>query len=918
MWIAGAYVLGEVAAYWSGKMAEYAGQAAVTGGLLVLAALLAAGILFRLYKRAGTGSLLLLIENEKVRQVSFLLVLPALFCLLGWLRMNVEMEKWPLEAMLAEREYGEDRSGKAGKRVEADGRIREVTFKNEIYTIVLEAVTVTSGEERYEEKRLMVSAEAKAVERLPVNPLKAGMNLRVRGTAELFQEARNPGEFNYRLYYRSQKLRCRIKADKIEADGGEETVFHRQVSSVRQFVREALSFLYREEDKGVFQAILLGDKSEMDSEIRDLYQDGGIAHVLAVSGLHVSLIGMSLYGFLRKRGVGYGKAGVVSAALLFFYGSMTGFGASVFRAVFMVFCSFLASYLGRTYDLLSAMSLSLVLLLFDSPYLLFTSGLQLSYGAVGAVGLYNDWRFAQAKGKRLPIESGGEVRGGSGNEDNRPGAFWAFRSVLSVSLSIQAVTLPAILYHFYEFPLYGVFLNLVVIPLMAYAAGTGIAAVGLYGMWRAVSLLSVAIAGGAAGGVLKSGLEKFLGKAVSLLGLISHGAAGPGHYILSLYRELCRFTLKLPLATVLTGRPPLWCIGVYYGVLLAVYIRAVKGRVRAGDKRTAGAEDERRVRAEDERTAGAGDERTAGVEDKRTVGAAFGVRNERAVKAAACLLAVLFLTVRPRVRGLEVYFLDVGQGDGIFFRTGTVTALTDCGSSQLKSVGKNRLVPFLKSKGIGRLDYIFISHGDSDHINGIVWMLENEENISVGHIVMPCLGEGEEVYQQIESLGKKRGADVVYMEAGQKLDEGTLKIAAVYPDRDVNSKDRNGHSLVLSVNYEEYSMMLTGDVGTAGEKRILEKGMLGKGLSVLKAGHHGSSTSTGQEFLAFVKPSVTVLSYGRGNSYGHPSPEVVKRLKETGTRIWSTEQSGAIHITTNGKKMKVSGFLLDRNRGSGL
>ena len=206
------------------------------------------------------------------------------------------------------------------------------------------------------------------------------------------------------------------------------------------------------------------------------------------------------------------------------------------------------------------------------------------------------------------------------------------------------------------------------------------------------------------------------------------------------------------------------------------------------------------------------------------------------------------------------------------------------------------------------------------------------------------------------------------MEAGQKLDEGALKIAAVYPDRDVNSKDRNGHSLVLSVNYEEYSMLLTGDVGTAGEKRILEKGMLGKGmlereilereilereilereilekgmlekgmlekgmlgkgmlekemfgkgLSVLKAGHHGSSTSTGQEFLAFVKPSVTILSYGRGNSYGHPSPEVVKRLKETGTRIWSTEQSGAIHITTNGKKMKVSGFLLDRNRGSGL
>ena len=85
-----------------------------------MAALLAAGILFRLYQRAVMGSLLLLIENEKVRQARFLLVLPALFCLLGWLRMNAEMEKWPLEAVLAEREYGEERGGKAGKRVQAD------------------------------------------------------------------------------------------------------------------------------------------------------------------------------------------------------------------------------------------------------------------------------------------------------------------------------------------------------------------------------------------------------------------------------------------------------------------------------------------------------------------------------------------------------------------------------------------------------------------------------------------------------------------------------------------------------------------------------------------------------------------------------------------------------------------------------
>ena len=89
-------------------------------------------------------------------------------------------------------------------------------------------------------------------------------------------------------------------------------------------------------------------------------------------------------------------------------------------------------------------------------------------------------------------------------------------------------------------------------------------------------------------------------------------------------------------------------------------------------------------------------------------------------------------------------------------------------------------------------------------------------------------------------------------------------------------------------------------------------------LSVLKAAHHGSATSTGAEFLERLNPSVTVLSYGKGNSYGHPSKEVVERLKENGTMIWSTKKSGAIHITTDGREMKVKGFLLDRNEDPGL
>lgn len=797
--------------------------------------------------------------------------------------MKSEMENGVLESLLLKKA-----SISRTIRVEAEGRILEAGLKDGIYTLLLGDANVTTDGRRFNEKRLMVSVEEGKVTAADGtdngstdsanNPIKAGMYLRLTGKAELIQAARNPGEFDYRLYYRSQKLRCRIKATRAEYSAKGMTVFHSQLSAVREFIREALSYLYQEQDRGIYQAILLGDKSEMDSDIRELYQDGGIAHILAVSGLHVSLIGMGFYGFLRKRGAGYGTAGLAAAGLLFFYGSMTGFGSSVFRAIFMVFCSFLASYLGRTYDLLSAMSLSLLALAFDSPYLIFTSGLQLSYGAVGTVGLANEWRAVR-------IRRGEEKKSGDGSNDGDEVDIRSnFISALQVSASIQIVTLPIILYHFFEFPLYGILLNLLVIPMMAYAAGSGIAAVGLYGIWKTLTPAAAA---------------PLLSGGVKWLGIICHGVAGPGHYILSFYRELCRISLELPFSTVVTGRPPIWTIALYYGVLAFFCHR----KFREGEEYLCG---------------------------QKRASEHWGARG------ALLAVSVLFLSVRPKVRGMEVFFLDVGQGDGIFLRTGETAILTDCGSSQYRSVGKNRLAPFLKSKGVRRLDYIFISHADSDHINGIVWMLENEERISVGQIIMPAPGEGDEAYQKIGELGSERGAVIEYMEAGQKLKEGGLVIEAVYPNRDLNAGDRNGHSLVLSVAYQDFRMLLTGDVEDAGERRMLEwtreakygnpkegddaagRPPLPENVTVLKAAHHGSATSTGREFLACVKPAFTILSYGRGNSYGHPSPETVERLTEIGTEIWRTEVSGAIKISTDGKKMKVSGFVLDRIHGLGL
>lgn len=276
--------------------------------------------------------------------------------------------------------------------------------------------------------------------------------------------------------------------------------------------------------------------------------------------------------------------------------------------------------------------------------------------------------------------------------------------------------------------------------------------------------------------------------------------------------------------------------------------------------------------------------------------------------------SVFFFFSPPR-KGLSAVFLDVGQGDGIFLSCGGRTMLMDCGSSQEKELGKDCLVPFLKSRGVDRLDTVFISHGDWDHISGIRYALEEPGcGIRIGTLVMPEPGKGKDVYAELACLADSRGIPVVYGKRGDEF-SGILgpevSIRCLSPPEGGDYGDRNDESLVAEIQYGDFRLLLTGDVGKEGEEKMREAGLLAP-VTVLKAAHHGSGTSSGQEFLKAVDPAFAVLSCGRENRYGHPSPEVVKALKEQGARIWDTRERGAVMVWTDGRTMEISGYLDSR------
>jgi competence protein ComEC len=244
----------------------------------------------------------------------------------------------------------------------------------------------------------------------------------------------------------------------------------------------------------------------------------------------------------------------------------------------------------------------------------------------------------------------------------------------------------------------------------------------------------------------------------------------------------------------------------------------------------------------------------------------------------------------------QVHFLDVGQGDSIL-------VLFPDGKNMLVDGGKremgNLVVKYLKEQGVKSLDLVVSTHPDADHLGGLIDVLENMP-------VKAILDSGKThttiVYSDYLRLIKEKGIGVSIAKEGQVLDLDKRVKVEVLNSGDIH-EDLNEASIVLKLSMGTIDFLLTGDAGINEETHMYQT--YNVEAEILKAGHHGSNTSTSALFLDEVKPNVAILSYGLNNSYGHPHKEVVNRLLQWGTKIFSTAQSGTILVKTNGKTYDV-------------
>lgn len=389
-------------------------------------------------------------------------------------------------------------------------KIENTAFGKNIY---LKGVEVENGEKNVSVKRIFVNTEK-------IPNVKIGNIIKVRGKLRQFEEAANKGNFDSRKYYLSLGFYGKIEAGTIEVINSEYSGIRQGLYELRMEIIERLEKLCSD-NKGIFSiinnkngiigAIILGDKTDLDSDIKELYSVSGIAHILAISGLHISFIGMAIYRLLRRR-FRFLFSAAVSIPVVLSFGIMSGFGISTIRSIIMFILKIIGEVLGRKYDAITAISLAGLVLLVQNPFVVCNSGFQMSFGAIIAIVLI------------LPIVE--EIL----NTDNK------IIKVLSANFTISLVMNPILAWNYYELPTFSFLLNIVVVPLMS------------------VVIVSSIV------GIFCSCIMFGFGKVVIF----------PGCGILKLYTFLCNIINKSSVTSIVVGQPKVTIIIVYYAILLVV------------------------------------------------------------------------------------------------------------------------------------------------------------------------------------------------------------------------------------------------------------------------------------------------------------------------------------------------------------
>ena len=272
----------------------------------------------------------------------------------------------------------------------------------------------------------------------------------------------------------------------------------------------------------------------------------------------------------------------------------------------------------------------------------------------------------------------------------------------------------------------------------------------------------------------------------------------------------------------------------------------------------------------------------------------FFINNRNKVLIFISIVSLISITSIKIPKELKINFIDVGQGDSCLITTPqNKKVIVDSGGSESYDVGKNVLLPYLLDKRITKIDYIMISHFDTDHCKGFEYVLEN---IKVKNVIISKQSETSENFKQIMKIIRKKRINLIIVQKGTKIKIDNFTTVDILSPQSENIADNmNDNSIVAKFEAYNFSILFTGDASEKIEKELIKEKINLKS-DILKVSHHGSKTGTSEEFLKSVKPKIALIGVGENNKFGHPTKDVIKRLTENKIKIYRTDTDGEIRI----------------------
>ena len=724
--------------------------------------------------------------------------------------------------------------------------------------------------------------------------LAAGDWVRLNSRIRSLTNFKNPGGFDYKKYMAFKGIRATayIKGDTlvvIDKDpvGG----YFQIIENARNTFAGLIEKSGNTQVQGVLKALIIGDRSQISPETRQAFNRAGVGHLLAISGLHIGIVATVAFGFfhwlmtrfkpLLWRAWTRKGAALLSLLPVFAYGMMAGFTPSTQRAVIMVSVFLLTFLFEREQDPLNTLALAALVILVADPPSLFSISFQLSFAAVLAIICGFSWvqnRTAAPKGL---------IKG-----DRRLRFISRLISFFLVSFFAVCGSLPLVAVYFNQISLVGLAANFIVVPLVGFLA-------------------------------IPLGLVALFVSPLSTTAALWCIQAGSG--ILTIALAVVQFFADLPFAAVKTFTPSLLEIGCFYVLCWALLnLQREPHFAAAKPPSDAGAALKPATSNFGMSLSGA----DSGLRKFQNIfrGLQFKRISQSDLAIAALVLVLVTLAAdtcywlyqRFGYADLRVTVIDVGHGSSSLLEfPGGYTVLIDGGGFADNSafdVGATIVAPLLWRKKIRTVDTLILSHPNSDHLNGLIYIARN---FHVKKVWTNSESRNTLGYQNfMEVISNQKIVLPLFADMPRSHWINGVELDFLYPSQGFLKRkekekwrDTNNNSLVVKVSMGSTSFLFPGDIMAAAEKELVDIAGRKLNSTVLIAPHHGSRSSSSRVFLGEVNPEVIVISSGRQSRFKLPHPTILKKYQHHGYSIFRTDINGAVSLSTDGQQLKIKPFI---------